>query len=123
MATADKIMKAGVPAVTARAIVGDVELAVTATGSSSQANSYAIRAVHTQGTAGAGNTGYRLPAANRGDTFTIANWSTGNTHIIYPPVGGVLNGGSANAGLNLATAKSALCVCLGNLDYSVIVGA
>lgn len=123
MTTADKIMSAGLPATTARAIVGDVELAVTATGSSSQADSYAIKATHTEGTAGAGNTGYRLPAANKGDTFTILNSSTGNTHIVYPPVGGTLNGGSTNAGLNIATAKAALCVCLGNLNYSVIVGA
>lgn len=122
MATADKIMAAGLPAATARAIVGDVEEDVTATGSSSQANSYAIKATVTQGVGGAGNTGYRLPAANRGDTFYISN-ETVNTHIIYPPVGGAINGGSTNAGKNLVTLTAAVCVCLNNLDYAVIAGA
>lgn len=122
MATADKIMGAGVPAETALAIVGDVEEDVTATGASSQANSYAIRASHTQGTGGAGNTGYRLPVAGRGDTFTIVN-ETGNTHLIYPPTGGTLNGGSTNASVSLATLKAALCVCLNTVDYLVVVGA
>lgn len=123
MTTAEKLVLAKIPAEQANAIVGDVDGSVTSTGSTSQANSYAIRAAVTQVTTNASGGGVRLPAANKGDSFDIANWTTGNNLLLYPPTGGKLNGGSANASLTIATAKSARAVCVNTVDYSVVVGA
>ena len=70
---------------------------VTATGSSSQANSFAIVDDVTIFTTAASNSGARLPSTSLpGDDFTISNLDS-NTMLVYPPVGGKINAGSANA--------------------------
>jgi len=111
----------GIAPATAQNIVGTVLNTQTATGSSSQANSFAITADITIFTVAASNSGARLPTtATAGDNFFIANYDA-NTMIIYPPVGGILNGGSLNAGVNLTTKKSAECICIDNLNYIVML--
>lgn len=117
------LVGAGVPAPAVQYYVGTVSNTQTATGSSSQANSFAITADITIFTTAAANSGARLPStAGPGDVFTIANYDT-NTMLIYPPVGGILNGGSANASVNLATKKGADCLCIDNLNFIVMNGA
>jgi hypothetical protein len=58
----------------------------------------------------ASNTGLILPASPNsfnGDPF-IVNVASSTTGIVYPPVGGTINGGSVNAGINVAQNKTAL---------------
>lgn len=113
----------GTPAPAAQYAVGSVSINQTATGSSSQANSFAIVNDITTFSVAASNSGARLPStAGAGDNFVIGNYDS-NTMLIYPPVGGILNGGSANSSVNLATKKGAECICLDNLNFLVMVGA
>lgn len=108
---------------------GTVSNTQTATGSTSQANSFAITDDVTIFTTAASGTGARLPLAgspgegpNAGDIFFIANLD-GNTLLIYPPTGGVINGGSSNASINLTTKKSGLFICIDGTNYLGITSA
>lgn len=117
------LMGSGVSAGTAKAMAGRVVTGLTAAGSSSQANSLAIYSeVNVVTTTGA-NTGVRLPSNfSAGDSLLVHN-NGASTLFIYPPVGGIINGGSANAKVDCATLKGALCTSINGLDFSVIVGA
>lgn len=117
------VMGSGVPAGTAIAIGGRVETGVTATGSTSQANSYAITREITVVSTTAANTGVRLPSnLSAGDSGRIQN-NGASTLFCYPPVGGSINGGSTNAKVDIATLKGADFVSVNGLDFSVVVGA
>lgn len=122
MTTADKLVKGGISAETAKVIIGDVDSGVTATGSSSQSDSYAVRAHLTDVSGGGATTGVRLPAANGGDNFTICNRSASNC-LVYPPTGGKLNDGSANAAITLADNESATFHCINTIDYMAVIGS
>lgn len=112
----------GIAAPTVPYVIGTVSNTQTASGSSSQANSFAIANDITIFTTAASNSGARLPSTSGpGDNFIIANGDT-NTMIIYPPVGGKLNFGTTNAGVNLTTLKSAECICIDNLNFLVMLG-
>lgn len=107
----------GIAPAAATQIVGNVANTLTATGSSSQTNSYAIQTDISIFTSAAGNTGARLPStASAGDTFTIANLD-GNTMLVYPPSGGVINGGSTNASVSLTTKKCGTFICIDGTNY------
>lgn len=107
----------------AQTLVGNVETGVTATGSTSQANSYLISRAHTVVATTAANTGVRLPAGlTAGDNGTICNKGA-STLFCYPPSGGAINGGSDDAKVDIATAKGAVWVAHGGDDFTVIVGA
>lgn len=123
MSIAKNLCGAGMAPVAAQAIAGDMETGVTATGSTSQANSYLIQKSHTVVGTTAANTGVRLPAGlNKGDWGTITNLGA-STLFVYPPTGGAINGGSGNAKVDLATLLPALWVAHGNGNFSLIVGA
>jgi len=122
MTRAATLIGSGYPANSVPYVLGTVSNTQTATGSSSQANSFAIVNDITIFTTAPSNSGARLPStAGPGDSFVIANYDA-NTMIIYPPVGGILNGGSLNAGVNLTTKKSADCICIDNLNFIVMLG-
>lgn len=107
----------GMAASLAQNVVGGVSNTQTATGSSSQTNSFAIVSDITIFTTAAGNTGARLPAGSSpGDSFVISNLDS-NTMLIYPPTGGVINGGSVNASANLTTKKSVICFSIDGTNY------
>lgn len=117
------LMGSGAAPALASNMVGTVSNTQTATGSSSQTNSFAIASDITIFTVAASNSGARLPSTSGpGDLFTIANYDS-NTMLIYPPVGGILNGGSLNASVSLTTKKSADCICIDNLNFIVMAGA
>lgn len=107
----------------AKSLVGRKSDNLSATGSTSQANSLAIFSELNVVTTTGANTGVRLPSTlAAGDSMFIQN-NGASTLFIYPPVGGILNGGSANAKVDCATLKGAWCVCLNGLDFAVQVGA
>lgn len=124
MARVATLVGAHLTPLAAQAIVGFVDSGVTATGSNSQTGSYAIQHTNTFVTTAPANSGVLLPPASPGDKFFISNLGASTMHI-YPPVGGALNGGSANAAYDIATLIGALCVCnsADGLSYTVIKGA
>lgn len=109
---------------------GGVSNTQTATGSSSQANSFAIVQDVTVFTSAGSNSGARLPGGTGavytpapGDVFFIGNQDA-NTMLIFPPTGGALNNGTVNTGsISLTTHKWALCISIDGTNYGVIVGA
>lgn len=113
----------GIAPLAASKIVGTVTTGLTATGSTSQANSLLVTDDINNITAGGANTGVRLPSTlTAGDMIVVCN-NKAQTLFVYPPVGGILNGGSTDAKVDVPTLKSAICICLNNLDFSVIWGA
>jgi hypothetical protein len=105
------------------AICGAVDNTVTATGSTSQANSYGISKPTTIFTTVGANSGARLPSfLTAGDSGRIQN-NGASTLFVYPPVGGAINGGTTDAKVDVATLKGADFVCIDVLNFSVIVGA
>lgn len=114
----------GIASQTANVLAGGtVTNTQTATGSSSQANSFAIADDITVFTTAASNSGARLPlASNPGDQFIISNLDA-NTMLIYPPTGGALNNGTINTGsVSVTTHKSAICTSIDGTNYIVLVG-
>lgn len=83
--------------------------AQTATGST-QATAFAITKAWTIFTTVASNTGTVLPVVPGGE-FTILNLGA-NTLKVYPPVGGAINGGSANASINVVAGNGVRVKCI-----------
>jgi len=115
MTTTVNLNGSGVPGLTADAITGFVTLAQTATGASQ--GSLALVSdfvVYTTSTASNGPT---LPAtAGSGDSYLIAN-NTANSINVWPPVGGAIGTGSANAALAVGAGKTCTFYALGNGNF------
>lgn len=76
--------------------------------------------------AAAGATAVILPAnyAQLSGIVVYNNTSTATAGVIFPPVGGSINGGAANASIALPASKGAICFAHPNgLDYTVVVSA
>lgn len=102
MTSQNRLTVAGISAVAADAIQGTVANNLTATGST-QATALALPADINRVTTVAASTGVIIPPANSGDGGTVYNGGA-NALLLYPPVGGTINGLSANAGYSIATA-------------------
>ena len=117
-------MGTGVPAAAASALVGGVNNGVTTPLGSTQAGAVLLPSVTSHVlTAGAGSTGVILPPGNgttdslvAGDWMAVANYS-GQTIIVYPPLGGKLNNGTLNAGLSLTDKKVAQFFCIDGTNF------
>ena len=118
------LVGAGVPPAAAQATVGYNDVGVTAAGTNSQANSYAIQYSNTFVGTAAANSGVRLPTAAPGDSFFIYNGGASTMHI-YPPVGGAINGGSTDAAYDIATltAVKGCCISASGLNFAFVKGA
>ena len=119
MAQQKKLTGSGLVAAAAIAIVGDTDLGpapftgATATGAT-QGTAYVLGAVNTKfGTVAAG-TGAILPTGAPGDEFWVTNFGA-NALAVYPPVGGALNNGGANASVNVAANGTTIFKCMDNL--------
>lgn len=128
MAVIRNLTGLGTPPATASAIAGLIDNAVTAAGSSSQANAKLLGVLagfHV--TTGAGNSGIifapgvgSLAGHSPGDNGFITN-TTGQTIIVYPPTGGKINNGTANAGVNLTTNQNAIWWTFDALNFFVLI--
>lgn len=107
--TASRQVSGGVWAT--NAAVTSPKAALTAAGTT-QATAWPIQNEYAEfGTVAAGS-GAVLPTSQfiggltPGDTFTVANMGA-NALLVYPPVGGKINLGAANAGFSVASGKVA----------------
>ena len=123
VAKLNDVVHSGVSPLTAKAILGDVDLGPlftgqTATGTT-QATAFPISAATTVfGTAPA-SSGAVLPTLSAGDEVWVTNYGA-NTLTVYPPVGGAINNGSANAGVSIAANGTTAfkCVSSNGLNYA-----
>jgi hypothetical protein len=117
-----KIMGSGSSGLAAQSIVGDVQDAQTATGST-QTDAFLISADNTRFTTVASSTGCRLPAdAAPGDSVFIYN-SGANALSIYPPTSGTINAISANGAYSLAAAKGVFIVKMNSTGWFTVLTA
>lgn len=93
----------------------DRETGVTATGTTT-ADAYVLKCGMTQfGTVAAG-TGARIPSDSQpGDEYFVLNLGA-NALLVYPPSGGNVNAGGADAGNSLAAGAGALYKLTTNLQ-------
>lgn len=99
-------MAFGAQSFLAQAIVGDVANNLTALGTT-QANALKLASVNNVVTTAAASTGVQLPSTGTGDGIVVANLGA-NALLVYPVVGGSIQGGAANAGFSVPTLKTAI---------------
>lgn len=120
MATSNELLAVGIPAAAAPVVAAGTYAALTGAGTTI-ADAATIKSTIVNAT-GASNSGIKLPVGDIGDTYRILNASA-NTLKLYPPTGGTLNAGSADAEISLTTKKAAIATAIGANAYMVIVGA
>ena len=120
MSILKNLMGTGVPGATAIAINGISAVGQAATGATQGAQ--LIEAEIVAYSSSTVNCGPTLPAGAAGDQYVIGN-NTANTISVWPPVGGVIQAGAVNAADTILTARSAIYVCLGGLNYIHTQGA
>jgi hypothetical protein len=109
------------PRTSAMAITGDVATGLTAAGST-QATALALTAVNSVVSTAAAGTGVILEAnLEVGDTTRVTNLGA-NALLVYPPVGGAIQAGAANAGFSVATGKSAEFRKVTGTLFTAIIG-
>lgn len=118
MSSQKKLTGAGLAPLAANGIVGDYDAGPAPfTGAvalgTTQATAYPIGAVRTRFGVVAASTGAVLPTGSPGDEYTITNFGA-NALAVYPPLGGSLNNGTANAAVNVAANGTTLYVCMDN---------
>jgi hypothetical protein len=117
---------AGTLAVTGTAALGNlptVGQAAPAAAGSSQTDATALTKMVNIVTGADGTKGVRLPAAVAGEIVIVVNTVAASHALkVYPPTGGKIDAGSANAALSLAAAKRVILLCDGT-DWWSLVGA
>lgn len=104
------LVRSGMHATTADAVVGSVATGLTAAGSA-HTDALALAAdINVVGTTAA-STGVKLMTKlSLGDEVVVVNLGA-NALAVYPPTGGTINGGSANAALSVAAGKTGRFIC------------
>lgn len=119
MATKDKLVKSGIHTNTADAVCGDMKTGVTAAGAT-QATATALTHDHTKIGTAAASTGVILRKI--AGMQTVYNGGA-STVSVYPPVGGTINSGAANAAFSVATTKSAAFLSADGVTFVAILSA
>ena len=97
--------------------------AVTAGTTQTQAGATALTGFINVVTSANAGDGVILPAGySVGDQVIIANTSAAAANV-YPPTGGSINGGTANAAKSLVANMSGLYVCLGSNNWAAVLSA
>jgi len=104
--------------------VGGIETAVAAAGSDQAGATEAGGAVNVVTSAtGTSADGVRLPASRAaGELLMIVN-ATAVALDVFPPTGGAINGGSANAAKALAANMSGLYISMGSDNWGAVLSA
>ena len=126
MTVRQHVMSTGASAAHAGAVVGGVYTQPVSGSSQTDATLMPL-ATHYYVTTSSSNQGCIIPPGNGsadamqpGDWSTIFN-NTANTIKIYPPVGGAINAGSANAAVSLTTHQKALFWMCDATNYALLV--
>jgi hypothetical protein len=102
----------------ANALVGSVSATATAAGTT-QATATAISTSVTVCSTATEGQGFILPASMQsGDSSDVCNATTVDIYI-YPPVGGKLNGGTANIPMMLAANSARYFICIDGTNWIV----
>lgn len=113
-------MGVGMSGETAKAVAGSCAESFTATGTASS-DAAVLAAVNVLVTAGANNTGVRVPSdAQIGDCYRVGV-GTGNAVIVYPHTGGKINNGSADAGKTVTNGKGIVLTRVGPTQWIATV--
>lgn len=115
MAIAQRLLGSGLGAQAAANIVGDVDPAITATGST-QGTAYQLFAANSLVTTAASGTGVIVPVMNPGDSILIKNEGA-NTLSVYPRTGENINALSANSAYSLSAATAVQLTKITNTKY------
>ena len=119
MSTQDKLARVGFWSEAAKAINGDVATAQTAAGTT-QADAFALSADTTMfGTVGAGAGAILRAVPGRQMIYN----GGANACLVYPPVGGTINSGAANASFSVATTKSAQFYSADGVTFVAVLSA
>jgi hypothetical protein len=122
MTTKDRLVRAGLHTSQADAVLGLAQTGITATGSS-QTDAYALSASNSSFSTVALNTGAVLPSnASVGDQFWVQNLGA-NPLSVYPPSGGAIDSGAANAAKAVAAGKTAIFKKLADAVWAANLGA
>ena len=127
MALTKEVVGSGVWKGSASAMTGSVAVGLTAAGTAYTDCLRLTAATNVIATAGA-SSGVGIPLADIGDKVYVRNGGA-SAMAVYPPVGGTINGGSANAAISLATtsittrAAEFICVSADGLTWVSLAGA
>jgi hypothetical protein len=122
MSQESKIIGQGIWAEAAQQLIaGDVLTGQTAS-TTTQATATAITADITVFTTVASTGAVILPAGGAADIL-IMNGQATNALIVFPPIGGTINGGSANASYSQAVSKCARYVSADGLAWYAMTSA
>lgn len=121
MTTQKNLMGSGVPGLQAQASVGMLSNNLTATGNS-QGTALALPSDLNVFTTVAASTGAILPSSLPGDWLTVVNHGA-NALSVYPPTGGKIANGSANAGFSVPATKTAQFQCLDSTNFAASLSA
>lgn len=117
-------MGSGCPALQAQASVGIVNGGQTASGASQ--NAQVLLSDFNVFTSGTVNTGPTLPISgvqcNLGDSFIVVNHS-GVAMNVWPPTGGKIANGTANAAFAVGSNKTATFLSLGGGNFAASLSA
>ena len=116
MAIKQKLTGSGAAPQLAQVITGTKTTGITATGST-QGTAQLISDDWNVITTAAASTGVLLRSdLSQGDSQVVVNYGA-NSVTVYPPVGGAINNGSANAGVAVAANGNAIFTCLDSLNF------
>lgn len=125
MPTQANLMGSGCPPLQAQASMGIPKTGLTATGNS-QGTALALPSDFNVFSTVAASTGAILPATGGQyqltDTIIVVNHGA-STLTVYPPTGGTIGTGSANAGVSVAAGKTAWFLVVGTNGYAFSVSA
>lgn len=121
MTTQKNLMGTGSSPLSAQAAVGMLSSGLTATGNS-QGTALAVPSDFNVFTTVSASTGCILPNGTPGDWYTIVNHGA-STLSVYPPTGGKIANGSANAAFSVGANKTAQFQAISTTDYAASLSA
>ena len=120
-----KLTGVGIAPIQALNIAGVATTSLTAAGTTTtDALVLGLDDHHIVGTVGA-NSGVRLPSTvwSTGDWLIVSNTQATNTLKLYPPTGGTINGGAADAALSVPVNRAVMIICTSATAFQGIIAA
>ena len=122
MARAQNLMGVGFSAVQAVGMGGVTQTTVAGTGTAQSGAASMGTADVVLGTTAASQTAFLCPDMNVGESILFVNTSS-TTALLFPVTGAAINGGSANASINIAQNKPTLIFRTSATAFYALIGA